>query len=205
MALLFSDDDKTWQTIPPWVGSLIGLGYNWPDDPSRQRRISLISMPCDSAAAGLISLGALVRDLANGKANDVDGHYESLMRYAHQYLESCRVCQLIKCDPDIKRCGYITKATGRLRTSTYPRRTYLISGRTNFKERQIAWHFQPPRGSLVTEFPNPTYAIRWNVEGEPSVLFDNMSDQISEAPYLALVPDARILPDNLRKAWSGLV
>jgi hypothetical protein len=61
--LLFSEAQAEWHAVPRWIEYLIHLGYVWPRDISERRRIALISMPCDSAAAGLVSLGALVREL----------------------------------------------------------------------------------------------------------------------------------------------
>jgi hypothetical protein len=70
-----------------WVDFLIKLGFGWPSGTARARRISLVSMPCDSAGAGLVTLGAMIRDLGNSAANDSDGHYDALLRHARQFLD----------------------------------------------------------------------------------------------------------------------
>jgi hypothetical protein len=74
--LLFSEYGHKWQALPDWVEFLIHFGYRWHRNNLQQRRIALISMPCDSAAAGLISLGALIRDLENPDSNYIDGQRE---------------------------------------------------------------------------------------------------------------------------------
>ena len=112
--MFFSEANQEWQVVPRWVTFLIRLGYNWPCGVLGQRRIALISMPCDSAAAGLIALGALIRDLGNPNANDVDGHYDALLRYARQYLGYCRDCTM-RCQPELKGCGYAAEVTGLVR------------------------------------------------------------------------------------------
>lgn len=101
----FSEYNSEWKPVPPWVEFLIKFGYEWRREPKGSRRIALISMPCDSAAAGLIALGAMVRDLADSNANDVAGHYDKLLQYARQYLKSCNPC-VFKCKPQLSQCGY---------------------------------------------------------------------------------------------------
>ena len=65
-------------------------------------------MPCDSAAAGLVALGALIRDLGSDSTTNVGGHYDALLRYARQYIKSCRDCDM-RCHPELKRCGYSSR------------------------------------------------------------------------------------------------
>jgi hypothetical protein len=43
--------------ILAWAHYLIRLGNSWPHPDPGKRRIALVSMPCDSAAAALIALG----------------------------------------------------------------------------------------------------------------------------------------------------
>ena len=80
----FSEAMGGWQEIPPWADFLISFGFNWPESEPEVRRIALISMPTDSAAAGLIALGAMRRRLESATANDLDSHYQRLERLARQ-------------------------------------------------------------------------------------------------------------------------
>jgi hypothetical protein len=118
----FSEANQEWRTLPRWAEFLIRLGYDWPALESRPRRIALLSMPCDSAAAGLVTLGALIRDFGNPNANDAGTHFEALLRYARQYLEKCRDCKT-RCHPELRECGYIAEASGYVRKDGKP---YLI-------------------------------------------------------------------------------
>ena len=97
-------------------------------------------MPCDSPAAGLITLGAMVSDLENSESNDVTGHYEGLLRYAEQFLLSCKHCKLKSCNPAKKGCGYTTKATGKLKNikKIYARKSFKVSDRTEVRKK-ILW------------------------------------------------------------------
>lgn len=195
----FSDSNQPWRTIPHWVDFLIKFGFEWPNITGRVRRIALMSMPCDSAAAGLITLGSVLRDLGNSAANDIDGHYDALLAYAKQYLRDCKPCGLLRCAPDEKRCGHYKEAHGRLRSATYPR-AVTISDATDFEERQLAWK----EGNVVTR-PTVNGALQWHIDGEPPNQLHTDSGALSALPYTALSNSAQIVPKNLRRSYSGLV
>ncbi len=153
-------------------------------------------MPCDSAGAGLVSLGAMIRGLGNPNANDVGGHYEALMRYARQYLESCRHCDM-RCDPDIKGCGYAMEVSGRVRYKG--ENLYTVSGRTDLTKRDI-WFF----GQGVDRWLNPRLAIDWQIEGEPLPELTSETGAIAEHVYDTIVEGAQIISTNLKRSFSGL-
>jgi hypothetical protein len=54
----------------------------WANTESVARRIAVVSMPCESAAAGLIALGAMRRRLALDDANDSFSHFQRIERLA---------------------------------------------------------------------------------------------------------------------------
>jgi hypothetical protein len=199
--MFFSESSQEWRPIPQWVQFLINFGYLWPKIQLETRRIALISMPCDSAAAGLVTLGAMIRDLANPRANDVSGHYDRLLRYARQYLESCRDCDCEPCDPQVKGCGYLTRATGKLRSRDSVRTTVEISERTDFEEGKLALTY-PRHSTGMWNFPNP--ATEWHVDGEPPVELVNPEEGLSPGPYRDIIGAVDILPENLRQTYSGL-
>jgi hypothetical protein len=196
--MVFSEGDRDWQPIPAWARFLIAFGYRWPRDGPRRRRIALISMPCDSAAAGLVTLGTLIRDLANPDANDIAGHYDALMRHAQQYLESCRDCDL-KCHPQVKQCGHIAEASGRVRSERFPRRTYLISNRTSIQEGQLVFFY---RDKIYS--PNRQFVTDWYLDGHPLPQLETVDGQLPSDPYQQIIEEGQILPENLRKTYSGL-
>jgi len=75
----FSDGESPWREMPEWVHFLMNLGYRWPGVDLSARRIGFVSMPCDSAAAGFIALGAMRRRLEKPEAHDLGIHYERIL------------------------------------------------------------------------------------------------------------------------------
>lgn len=74
----FSEAGQDQGAIPPWVRYLIGLGGQWLGAPNGGRRIGLISMPCPSAAAALVVLGAICQRLTIDGANDLRAHFDRI-------------------------------------------------------------------------------------------------------------------------------
>lgn len=192
----FSEANEPWRDIPHWARFLIHFGYQWPSGDQESRRLALISMPCDSAAAGLVALGSMMRDLADPIANDIDGHYNALLRYARQYIESCRLCDLATCDPPEKGCGYETEVSGKVRSES--ERIYTVSTQTNFEARQLAF----VRNGVVTK-PKPQFVINWRIDGMPPIIGNNVQGELSPAIYEGLPGYAQIVPENLRRTYSG--
>ncbi|NDB94663.1 MAG: hypothetical protein EBZ78_00615 [Verrucomicrobia bacterium] len=156
-------------------------------------------MPCDSAAAGFVALGAMVRDLGDPQTNDVDGHYDKLLNYARQFLHSCKSCDL-KCKPEIKRCGYAKEVSGRLRSPLHPRKTFEISPRSDVEGRKLAWQYTDGK----IQWPNAEYAINWHIDGDPAPELKKADGQLQPDPYCSLIPRATIIPENLHRSYSGL-
>lgn len=80
--MLFAEAEREWQSVPEWVRYLIGFGFDWPGKDPVTRRIALISMPCDSAAPGLVALGVLRRRLELEGANDLSEHFQRMASLA---------------------------------------------------------------------------------------------------------------------------
>ena len=199
----FSEYNSEWKPVPPWVEFLIKFGYEWRRNPKGARRIALLSMPCDSAAAGLVVLGAMMRDLTVPEANDMHGHYDKLLLYARQYLENCRTCDNI-CNPEQKQCGYSKQATGKLRSPLLPRQTVEISEQTDFEGGQIRWIQRDGRRNQALVTPFPDHAKNYHLEDEPPVIWNQPSGELSPDLYQALFGRAIIRPENLRQSYSGL-
>ena len=85
--LQFSEADAPWQRTPQWAEFLINCGFQWGEGGLGKRRIGIISMPCESAAAGLVALGAMRRRLALDDANDCLSHFQRIERLAMQVDE----------------------------------------------------------------------------------------------------------------------
>ena len=185
--------------IPAWAYYLLRLGHFWPRVENKTRRLCLISMPCDSAAAGLVALGAMLRDLANPLANDVDGHYARLLKYADEFIQKCQPCDLEVCNPALKRCGLDKQRSGLLRhAEAKVRGTLQISKATTSTARQIAWL---QRSSTV--FPNPKETLNYHINGEPPLQLLADSGKIDSSVYHAILPGAEIADDNLARSYSG--
>lgn len=197
--VLFSEASAEWRPLPQWADFLIQLGYRWREPDHELRRVGLISMPCDSAGAGLVALGALVSGLGDPSANDVEGHYDALLRHARQYLDECRDCDM-RCSPREKRCGHTTEAKGKVRRRG--KEAWEISDRTSFSERRLVFFRKHKRGDILWQ-PNPENLIDWQIEGEapPS---SHLSEQtLSAEPFRDIVPKAKLVPENLRLSFSG--
>jgi hypothetical protein len=78
----FSETAIDWRPIPAWAQFLIKCGYIWADTTPRTRRIGVVSMPCESAAAGLLALGAIRLRLSVAGANDMNSHYQRIEQLA---------------------------------------------------------------------------------------------------------------------------
>jgi len=202
MIMLLSERDLEWQPLPPWMNFLIQMGYGWRRAPTGPRRIALVSMPCDSAAAGLITLGALLRDLSVPDANDVDGHYDKLLQYARQFLKSCKDCNLV-CYPILKQCGYAKRATGKLRSPLLPHKIVEISERTNQEKRELVWIQASGKGRCFVT-PHPDHAKHYHIEDEPPVIWSDTTEALDGEIFQALVAGAQILAENLLRSYSGL-
>lgn len=74
----YFEPNKLYDEIPRWVAVALGIGFRWGQ--SNTRRIGMLSMPCDSEAAGLVALGALRRDLERRTANHLDTHFDLLVK-----------------------------------------------------------------------------------------------------------------------------
>tara|TARA_Y100001934_G_C12337193_1_gene768257 strand:- start:894 stop:1754 length:861 start_codon:yes stop_codon:yes gene_type:complete len=145
-------------------------------------------MPCDSAGAGLISLGAIIKDFENTRANQLDGHTDHLLRHAKQDLDAQRSGKEPECVIKSRRRGESGK--------------WLVSDRTDIKNRQLVF-FQNRRTEL-TIFPNEKGLQDYYLDGEPPVQSLNPGMSLSARPYENLINNTEILNDNLINSYSGL-
>jgi hypothetical protein len=81
MTLKFFERGHACDAIPSWVSYFIALGYRWPlCAPSRS--LVFVSTPCESAAAGLITLGALIQRLHDPEGDELGTHKARLRSLA---------------------------------------------------------------------------------------------------------------------------
>jgi len=187
----------------PWVKSLVSFGSWWKTSSIGLRRIALISMPCDSPAAGLVALGAMIRDLGDPYANDEVRHFKNLQDYARQFLDSCAPCDL-KCNPEVKRCGYSKQATGRIRSPLKPNKTFKVSSETNHEEDALAFVYENGEKKLTYKI-KPQHALDWHKEEDPPVEVRKVEERLLLYPYNDLSEGVEIVQENLSRTYSGLV
>jgi hypothetical protein len=180
--------------LPPWARWLIDLGQSW--GAGEQRRVALVSMPCDSPGAGLVAVGALIGDLTRPRATDVDGHFDSLIRYAQQYVSACRDCDR-RCKPKERRCGYLEESTGKLR---HVRGGLLgpVTGTTSHPTATI----QLKKGTGTVSL-HAKAASSYYVHHAPPIVTPPES-ALASTFYRALAGSADFVASNLCQTYSGL-
>jgi hypothetical protein len=202
--VLFVEGDQFARPIPSWVRAMIELGLQWPSDSDRNRRISFVSMPCDSGAFGLISLGLMMRDLGRKQASDISLHHQRVVDYARRYLRQnaagaappaggqlSGILKLIPKDPDKKPVKYqIVGVT----SGPQP----IVRVRQHQAKSKL-------NGSELAE-TNVTVNIsaRLSIEGAPLPEVRMVDHEIDTTPYLAICPDLSIEPANLKQSYTGL-
>lgn len=180
-------------SVPAWAQWLIDVGRAWAL--GERRSIALLSMPCDSPAAGLVAFGALSGGLADPRASDVAGHFDELIRYARQYLEACRHCEM-RCQPRERRCGYTSEATGKLRhVSGGQLGTILDFQGGASPEIRLGL-----RSGTILLYPAAGQS--YYVHRAPPIVARS-EDALDPAAYEDLAGDAGTDPANLRRTYSG--
>jgi len=174
----FSEVGSTWRSVPSWASFLIEFGFAWPAQPGASRRIAIVSMPCDSAAAGLIVLGAMRRCLELDDANDVGSHYQRLLELAH------------------KRPNGVS-----LRHATLPG-CFVFDG---FDPNRNPMVKQPrSKSSRRINIPRAS-AMDWRINGEAPVAVRNGQQVPNSQFYAHLVKQGgNIRPSNLSESHSQI-
>jgi hypothetical protein len=198
----FSESSQEWRPVPAWVEWLVGCGFGWPNDQAGGRRIAIVSMPCDSAAAGLISLGSLVRDLCREDADDTTVHADALMGFALQYLTWCQNCTL-KCNPVARNCGFLDEASGLVRNRDgYIYRISRVSKDPRWSDAIVCSNRRETKSEERLLFRHGT--ADWHVEGEPTLSTFRMGTTLDSSVYAPFAPSSAIRNDNLQRSYSGL-
>ena len=223
----FSECGNAWVPIPAWARFLLDLGYRWPRTDSGRNRVCLVSMPCDSAGAGLVALGAFVRDLGDARANDSHSHYDNLKRYANDYLATCgrrdapgQVCET-SCNPATVGCGRDERSTGLLRDARGGRyrvievrnpTTELPLGSLVCRQPDTKWARRKEadvrtRGKVsgaVSVWLLPPNAKKWTIDGDVATETPLGEFALPTTIYDGLVSGAEVEERNLRSSYSGL-
>jgi hypothetical protein len=171
----FVEGNVVTDSVPQWADFLTRFGYNWIQPDQRGRRICLISLPCDSAGAGFVLVGALRRRLEDENASDRAWHLQRIMAYAHGE----------KSGVPLKHC----KRKGRFHVG--PRRPDGV------------WLWEDRKKELFQVFPYNAYD--WQFEDEPFVEVHEGAQIPYKQLYERLIDIGQPIVDaNLRQSDSFL-
>lgn len=178
----FSEAKGPWRKIPAWANYLIRIGNRWIENESGRRRIAIISMPCDSAGAGLVTLGAMRRRLGMKDANDLGCHFQRIRSLAIH--------------GDIQTKLFNRALNGRRRGP------YILDGVVDLENcSDMVWAKLLSRYERITI--SPEKAFNWQFEGESPVSVTQGAKLPYEYIYKNLVDgDQSIFPENLIQSDS---
>lgn len=172
----FSEAQTSWQSIPAWASCMIEFGYEWMRQSRHCRMIAVISMPSDSAAAGLVALGAMRRCLELNDASDISVHYKKLL-------------DLAKTQPDEVKFRK-ANVRGVFAFDGIDRDGYLWVKKLNSRSKD--------RLIIV-----PSSAKNWSVNGEAPVILVNDLEVPNKQLYYNLVNNGGdIKQSNLTESYS---
>ena len=176
--MLSSEAGEPWREVPPWAGFLIRLGFTWPEARPPARRIGLVSMPCDSPAAGLVALGAMRNRLARPQTNDLTLHFERIRSLATGGDNQSQLRS--------------AKRTGR----------FVVEG---IHESGMVWLRQIDAAKAFRMTVGPRAAAEWRFEGEPPVQVLPGERLPNAIIYDGLVEtDQHVEASNLVQSDSGI-
>ena len=78
------EGDNSYPDVPEWAKWFINAGYGFPVPDDDAERILIITTPCDSPAAALVSLGVVLRDLTREDATNVTNHARAIRAWARK-------------------------------------------------------------------------------------------------------------------------
>lgn len=202
----YFEGNVLYEDFPRWAAGALNLGYRWHQGDNKTRRIGLLSMPCESEAAGLIALGALRGDLELSTANHVDTHFDLLQRTCRELVtrrmqggelfdeSSWDVSNTID-DTRWRFAGYDESlSTIVLESSTY-RSVIKRNGR----------RIPNPNGPC-NRFISQASSLNWQLRGLPlpQAPLGGMALELSAYSDLPSC-EGKVLEDNLRSSYDGLV
>jgi hypothetical protein len=161
-----------------------------------RRRIGVISMPCRSVCAGLISLGAIRRDLEREEANYISGHYEALHRAANTSLQSSETSQVLVVDKNEKKWIFSEAMDGLIKVNDASYKTMVK------RKGKLIPNPNGPTSTCITK----ANATDWRLEGFPVVESQDFDADLIEADY-SFIPgcEGGIHTPNLSRSYGGVL
>ncbi len=195
-----------YDAVPAWAAAALGLGYRWRLSGSNARRIGLLSMPCESEAAGLIALGVLRSDLERTTANHVDTHFDLLLRTCRERVAA----RMRREDSSEETAWDVRNAVDDTRW-----RFVAYDGDLDAIVLELAKH-RPVVKLKGKRVPNPhgacrryimrDYAIDWQLRDCPLPQLPQDGKALELSAYSDLPGCVGpILEENLRRSYDGLV
>jgi hypothetical protein len=176
----FSEANNPWRDVPSWASYLIEFGYAWMTPHPTTRRIALVSMPADSAGAGLVTLGVMRKYMELDDANDVGSHYQRLLELA----------QLNSGDVVLRR------AKGK------SRERFAFDG---IDANGVLWVRKLNVKLARRETLLPESAINWTIDGEAPVIITDGQRVPNAELYSSLVAQGgEIKASNLSESHSDV-
>jgi hypothetical protein len=211
--LLFAEGERPRLPVRGWVQFLLDLGHAWASSNAGKRRIGLVSMPCDSPAAGLVALGALRRFLEVPAANDTSRHVERMEEARKNYLSKCkRYCMNKRCEPEVIRCGLRRRIL--IRTHEYPTQKFHFMDRSdalgfwveeeNDGDKKRVRAADGRRGGPLRTPIFKSKLSEWFLDGEPPLQGGGGSVLPDAHLYEALADASPVIPRNLAASHSAL-
>lgn len=189
-SLQFSEADSPWQPIPRWANFLIGCGYACAGPDASSRRIGLISMPCESAAAAVVALGAMLRRLTLTQANDLTSHYQRIDRHATSAAK-----ELV---PTFLRSS---KYKGRFRLDGKDKDGVIwVRSEAAASSHAFSSYQRLKKGFAIL----PQSACDWYFDGEGPVQALQGAEPAYAELYQALLEDGAVIKSNLRQSDSSI-
>jgi hypothetical protein len=175
----FSESDLQFPGVPPWAEFLIAFGLRWGQGVAGSRRVAIVSMPCDSAGAALVALGALRFRLGLADANQLDGHFQRIQRAA-----------------DAQTGDVFLR-------HNLDRGRFLLRGRRNDGTVYVE-QYPSPKGGPLRKPILPELAASWTFDGEAPIQVLQGREIPHRAFYDAITDAPPIVPANLHRSDSGL-
>lgn len=194
---MYTENGKSYSRIPEWVESMIRLGYEWRRDRIPWKgRVCFVSMPCKSAAAALIVLGALRKDLEKKDADNINGHFESLCRARDAFCNSPEMYDGYVRDDRNKKWKFLYREDGSLFVED-----------ANYKEvvKRKGRMVQNPNGPgrrSITKYS----ATDWRLEGDAVIEIKEASTGLNKTDYKGIPGCTGLIDENnLRRSYKGLL
>lgn len=170
---LSESPDAASEDMPPWARFFIQVGKKAVLAREPGRRISIVTMPCDSPAAGLMCFGAVAAGLTFGENDFVQRHYERLCAVARQYLTACRKCGY-RCKPAAAKCGWLIESDGLFEHKSGGR--FRATGiQSDSTTNQIQVVSVGKSKNPVTRYVHSRNAWDWHIKGHPVVVRSGLS------------------------------